>query len=47
MKHLLDPAMVLSISILLVVVAITAYTIYTAFGPPSDNLRDPFDEHED
>jgi len=26
---------------------ITAYSIYTAFGPASKNLRDPFEEHED
>ena len=26
---------------------ITAYSIYTAFGPTSKNLRDPFEEHED
>jgi Photosystem II reaction centre N protein (psbN) len=23
------------------------YSIYTAFGPASKNLRDPFEEHED
>nr|YP_010443760.1 photosystem II protein N [Vacuolaria virescens]UTE94647.1 photosystem II protein N [Vacuolaria virescens] len=26
---------------------ITLYSIYTAFGPTSKNLRDPFEEHED
>jgi PsbN protein len=26
---------------------ITMYSIYTAFGPASKNLRDPFEEHED
>jgi PsbN protein len=26
---------------------ITVYSIYTAFGPASKNLRDPFEEHED
>jgi PsbN protein len=26
---------------------ITVYSIYTAFGPGSKNLRDPFEEHED
>jgi PsbN protein len=26
---------------------ITAYSVYTAFGPASKNLRDPFEEHED
>jgi PsbN protein len=28
-------------------VAMTAYGIYMAFGPPSKNLTDSFDEHED
>jgi PsbN protein len=28
-------------------IGITAYSIYTAFGPGSKNLRDPFEEHED
>ena len=28
-------------------VGITVYSIYTAFGPGSKNLRDPFEEHED
>ena len=26
---------------------ITAYSVYTFFGPPSKTSRDPFDEHED
>jgi PsbN protein len=25
----------------------TGFGIYTAFGPPSKQLTDPFDEHED
>ena len=28
-------------------VSMTGYSIYTGFGPPSNNLRDPFEEHED
>ena len=28
-------------------VAMTTYGIYMAFGPPSKNLTDSFDEHED
>ena len=27
--------------------SITSYSIYIGFGPPSTDLRDPFDEHED
>jgi len=29
------------------VVAITVASIYTSFGPPSKQLNDPFDDHED
>jgi PsbN protein len=43
----MEPAIVLSISIGAVVVAITGYSIYTAFGPPSADLGDPFEDHED
>ena len=43
----MEPAIVLSVSIGAVVVAITGYSIYTAFGPPSADLGDPFDDHED
>nr|YP_009472696.1 photosystem II protein N [Codium arenicola]ARO74402.1 photosystem II protein N [Codium arenicola] len=28
-------------------VSLTAYFIYIGFGPPSLQLRDPFEEHED
>jgi len=42
-----EPATVLSISISIMVVAITGFSIYTAFGPPAKELRDPFDDHED
>ncbi|MEM7762002.1 MAG: photosystem II reaction center protein PsbN [Cyanobacteria bacterium P01_G01_bin.67] len=43
----MEPAIVLSISIGAVLVAITGYSIYTAFGPPSSDLGDPFEDHED
>ncbi len=43
----MEAATVLSISIALVVVAITVFSIYTAFGPPSTQLDDPFEDHED
>lgn len=29
------------------VLSITGYSLYVGFGPPSKNLRDPFEEHED
>nr|AII84977.1 photosystem II subunit N [Solenostoma flagellatum]AII85160.1 photosystem II subunit N [Solenostoma obovatum]AII85328.1 photosystem II subunit N [Solenostoma cf. schusterianum Davis 431]AII85163.1 photosystem II subunit N [Solenostoma obovatum]AII85226.1 photosystem II subunit N [Solenostoma obovatum] len=28
-------------------ISFTGYALYTAFGKPSNNLRDPFEEHED
>lgn len=43
----MEPAIVLSVSIGAIVVAITGYSIYTAFGPPSADLGDPFEDHED
>ncbi|MDJ0686964.1 MAG: photosystem II reaction center protein PsbN [Xenococcaceae cyanobacterium MO_188.B32] len=43
----MEPAIVLSITIGAIVVAITGYSIYTAFGPPSAELSDPFEDHED
>ena len=43
----MEPAIVLSVSIGAVLVTITGYSIYTAFGPPSADLGDPFEDHED
>ncbi|KKD39865.1 MAG: photosystem II reaction center protein PsbN [Limnoraphis robusta] len=43
----MEPAIALNISIAAVVVVITAYSVYTAFGPPSKELSDPFEDHED
>jgi PsbN protein len=43
----MEPATVLIISVAVILVAFTAMAVYTAFGPPSKKLTDPFDEHED
>ncbi len=43
----MEPATVLSISIGAVLISITGFAIYTAFGPPSVELNDPFEDHED
>ena len=43
----MEPAIFLGVSIGTVLVAITGYSIYTAFGPPSADLGDPFEDHED
>ncbi|HEY9820319.1 MAG TPA: photosystem II reaction center protein PsbN [Candidatus Sericytochromatia bacterium] len=43
----MEPAIVLSISIGVFVLAVTGFSIYTAFGPPSAQLSDPYEDHED
>ena len=43
----IEPAIVLSISVVIALIAITIMSIYTSFGPPSKELGDPFEEHED
>jgi PsbN protein len=43
----MEPAAVVSISVGAIVFAITAAAIYTSFGPPSKELDDPYDDHED
>jgi len=42
-----SPALSVAIAVLTVLLALTGFGIYTAFGPPSKQLTDPFDEHED
>jgi PsbN protein len=42
-----EPATVLIITVAAIIIAITGYAIYTAFGPPGKTLMDPFEEHED
>jgi len=43
----MEPATVLNISIVVALLAIVGYSIYTAFGPPAEQLSDPFEDHED
>lgn len=43
----MEQATIVIISIGIVVIGITAVAIYTAFGPPSAQLDDPFEDHED
>jgi PsbN protein len=43
----MEAAMALNISLCVAVVGLTGYAIYTAFGPPSSELNDPFEDHED
>jgi PsbN protein len=43
----METATVLSIFISSLLLGITGYSIYTAFGPSAKKLRDPFEEHEE
>lgn len=42
-----SPALSVAIAVLVVLLALTGFGIYTAFGPPSRGLTDPFDDHDD
>jgi PsbN protein len=42
-----SPAHAVAQAVLAVLLALTGFGIYTAFGPPSKRLTDPFDDHED
>jgi len=42
-----SPALSVALPVLAVLLALTGFGIYTAFGPPSKRLTDPFDDHED
>lgn len=41
------PAFVATIFVWCLLLSITGYSLYIGFGPPSKDLRDPFEEHED
>lgn len=42
-----NSALTLGISLGAILIAITGYSVYVAFGPPSADLSDPFEDHED
>jgi PsbN protein len=42
-----SPAFSVALTVLAVLLALTGFGIYQAFGPPSKSLTDPFDDHED
>ncbi|MFM2158697.1 MAG: hypothetical protein RLZZ124_1171 [Cyanobacteriota bacterium] len=42
-----SPALSVAIAVLAVLLGLTGFGIYTAFGPPSKGLTDPFDDHDD
>ena len=43
----MERATILCIFIGGLLLGITGYSVFTAFGPASKELRDPFEEHED
>jgi PsbN protein len=43
----METATIVGFTIAAVVIAFTGYSIYLAFGPPSAELSDPFEDHED
>nr|AAQ03869.1 photosystem II N protein [Clasmatodon parvulus] len=43
----METATLIAIFISCSLVSFTGYALYTAFGQPSKELRDPFEEHED
>ncbi|CAK6701647.1 photosystem II reaction center protein PsbN [Synechococcus sp. CCY9201] len=42
-----SPALSIALTVLAVLLALTGFGVYQAFGPPSKQLTDPFDDHED
>lgn len=42
-----SPALSVALAVLAVLLGLTGFGIYLAFGPPSKKLSDPFDDHED
>ena len=42
-----SPAFSVALTMLVVLLALTGFGIYHAFGPPSKQLTDPFDDHDD
>ena len=42
-----SPALSVAIAVLAALLGLTGFGVYTAFGPPSKRLDNPFDDHED
>nr|AID67856.1 N protein of photosystem II [prasinophyte sp. MBIC10622] len=43
----METATLFGIFFTMALLSMTGYSLYTAFGSPSDVLRDPFEDHED
>ncbi len=42
-----SPALSIAIAMLVILLGLTGFGVYTAFGPPARALDDPWDEHDD
>ncbi|KGF89911.1 MULTISPECIES: photosystem II reaction center protein PsbN [Prochlorococcus] len=42
-----DPAVSIGVTILVILLALTSFGLWTAFGSKAANLVDPWDEHDD
>lgn len=43
----MEAATALNIGIVAIVLGLTGVSLYISFGPPSQELDDPFEDHED
>jgi len=43
----METATILIVFVSSLLLSVTGYSIYSAFGPDSKKLTDPFEEHED
>lgn len=43
----METATILIVFVSSLLLGITGYSVYSAFGPGAKNLTDPFEEHED
>jgi len=42
-----DPAVSIAVTILAILLALTGFGLWTAFGPKVAKLTDPWDDHDD
>ena len=42
-----DPAVSIAVTILAILLALTGFGLWTAFGPKAAKLTDPWDDHDD
>ncbi|KKJ01313.1 photosystem II reaction center protein PsbN [Prochlorothrix hollandica] len=42
-----SPALSLGLTLAAIVIGLTGFSVYIAFGPPAKDLADPFEDHED